>query len=141
LAALLGVTEGPGTLLLKGPLARFAASVARLVDGIEVVGIDPNLRQDTEEAGVSRMVSAPGIPFFSGTFKAALLSGDVGERDVAEALRVLAPTGRVVLVDGPSDARDWLEKAEVRIILSQDGVLVGEQTRIGTQPLVTLRGT
>ena len=141
IAALMGVSAGPGTLLLKGPLARWARAVARLVDGIEVVAIDPSLRQDAEEAGVSRMISGPGIPFFSGTFKGALLSGEMREGDLAEALRVLAPLGRVVLVDRPSDARDWLENAGVRIILDQDGILVGEQTGTGSQPLVTLRGT
>lgn len=141
IAAFMGVSAGPGTLLLKGPLARWAKAVARLVDGIEVVAMDPSLRQDAEEGGVSRMVSGPGIPFSSGTFKAALLSGEVREGDLGEALRVLAPMGRVILVEGPSDAKDWLENAGVRIILDQGGVLVGEQPGMGAQPLVTLRGT
>jgi hypothetical protein len=141
IAALMGVSAGPGTLLLRGPLARWAKGVARLVDGIEVVAIDPSLRQDAEEGGVSRMISGPGIPFFSGTFKAALLSGEMRQGDLGETLRVLGPTGRLILVDGPSDARDWLESAGVRIILDQDGVLVGEQVGTGSQPLVTLRGT
>jgi hypothetical protein len=141
MAALMGVTEGPGTLLLMGPAARRAGEVARLVGGIEVVGMDPVLREDPEAEGVSRLVFRPGIPFFSGTLRAVLLSGTVGERELGESARVLAPTGRVVVLGASSKARERLEKDGLRIILEEDGVLVAERMGVGAEPLVTLRGT
>jgi len=141
LAALLGVTEGPGTLLLKGPAAVYAGAVARMVGGVEVVGLDASLRSRPEEEGVSRMVARPGLPFFSNALRAVLLSGDVENRDLEEAVRVLAPRGRVVvLAASPPQARGRLEGQGVRIILDQEGVLVGEREGYGAQNLVTLRG-
>lgn len=140
LAALLGVTEGPGTLLLKGPAATHAGAVAGLVGGVEVVGMDPSLRGRPEEEGVSRMVARPGFPFFSGTLRAVLLSGDVENRDLGEAVRVLAPRGRVVVLDASVRARRRLEREGLRILLDEPGVLVGLREGYGAQPLVTLRG-
>lgn len=140
LAALLGVTEGPGTLLLKGPAARYAGAVARKIGGVEVVGMDPSLRSCPEEEGVSRMVSRPGLPFFPGTLRAVLLSGEVEEGELGEAVRVLAPRGRVVVLAAPTRARTLLEGAGIRILLEEGGVLVGLKEGHEAQPLVTLRG-
>lgn len=140
LAALLGVTEGPGTLLLKGPAATHAGAVARMVSGVEVVGMDLSLWGCSEEEGVSRMVASPGFPFFSDTLTAVLLSGEVEDRELGEAVRVLAPRGRLVVLDAPPRARGRLEREGLRILLDEAGVLVGLWEGHGTQPLVTLRG-
>ena len=140
LGALMGVTEGHGTLLLKGPAATHAGAVARLIGGVEVVGMDLSQWSCPEEEGVSRMVAGPGLPFFSNTLRAALLSGDVEDRELGEAVRVLAPHGRVILLDAPSQARGHLEAEGLRILLDEAGVLVGLREGHGAQPLVTLRG-
>ena len=86
------------------------------------------------------MVAGPGLPFFSNTLRAALLSGDVEDRELGEAVRVLAPHGRVILLDAPSQARGHLEAEGLRILLDEAGVLVGLREGHGAQPLVTLRG-
>ena len=140
MGALLGVTEGPGTLLIKGPAARFAAGLTSLIGGVEVVGLDSNLRGEQESEGVSRMVSYPGIPFYSGTFRGILLSGEVGDRDLDEAGRVVAPTGRVVVLDAPPGMGPRVEALGLKILLQEEGVLVAQKEQTTSPRLVTLRG-
>jgi uncharacterized protein YbaR (Trm112 family) len=141
LGALMGVTEGPGTLLLEGPAASHARAVATRIGGVEVVALNPALRWDPEEEGVSRMVADPGLPFFSGSLRAVLLSGRTEDRILEESVRVLIPGGRVVVLDAPPGAGGRLEAAGIRIVLEQEGVLVGERRGSGSRPLVTLRGS
>jgi len=140
LGAFLGVTEGPGTLLIKGPAARFAAGLAELIGGVEVVGLEPNLIGEKESEGVSRMVADSRIPFFSGSFRGILLSGETGERDLDEAARVVAPLGRVVVLEAPPEAFRWVEALGLKVLLREEGVLVAQQEQTETLPLVTLRG-
>ena len=141
LAALMGVTSGPGTLLMRGPVAVHAGSLARMIGGVELVALDPTLRSHPEEEGVSRMVARPGLPFFSGSLRAVLLSGLVEDHEMEEAVRVLASRGRLVVMDASPRTRGWVEGKGFRIILDQDGVLVGERESHGGPQLVTLRGT
>jgi uncharacterized protein YbaR (Trm112 family) len=141
LAALMGVTQGPGTLLLEGPAASHAGAVAGRVGGVEVVALSPALRWDPEAEGVSRMVAGPGLPFFSASLRAVLLSGRAEDRTLDESARVLIPGGRVVVLDAPPGTGGRLEGAGIRIVLEQEGVLVGERRGSGSRPLVTLRGT
>lgn len=139
-AALMGVTEGPGPLLMAGPVTELAEGVANLVEGLEVVALAPALRFEEERPGVSRMVSGPLLPFFSATFKAVYLSGDPQGQFILEAIRVLAPGGRLVL-DGPS-ARfgDQMADVGLQVVLREEDVLVGLRTGGPRPPLVTLRG-
>lgn len=141
LAALMGITEGPGTLLLVGPAALQASAVARLVTGVEVVGLHPALQAMPQEEGVSRMVSRPGIPFFSGTFLGVVYSGAFDERMLLESVRVTAPFGRIAVLDSTPDARAPLESQRLQILLEEKGVLVAQRGRDTTEPaFVTLRG-
>ncbi len=139
-AALMGVTDGPGMLLIKGPSACLARSVAELVPDVEVVAIDPSLRRDPEVLRVSRLMAGPAIPFFSGTMKGVLLSGLMEARDIQEGSRVLAPGGRLVLEEPPQAARDGLESAGLKVLLEEQGVLVCQRVGGPHVPLVTLRG-
>jgi uncharacterized protein YbaR (Trm112 family) len=140
LGAFLGVTEGPGTLLIKGPAARFSAGLAELIGGVEVVGLEANLMGEEESEGVSRMVAGARIPFFSGSFRGILLSGETKERDLDEAVRVVAPPGRVVVLEGPPEAVRGMEALGLKVLMQEGGALVAQQEGTGTLPLVTLRG-
>jgi hypothetical protein len=139
-AALLGVTEGPGTLLIKGPAARFSTGLAELIGGVEVVGLESDLIGAQESEGVSRMVSHPRIPFFSSSFMGILLSGKVGDQDLEEAARVVVPSGRVVVIDDSADAGSQMEALGLKVIFQEEGVLVAQRERTRSLPLVTLRG-
>jgi len=139
-AALLGVSDGPGTLLLKGPVASLAGNLAGLVGGVEVVGVQASLRFLEEEEGVSRMVARPGLPFFSGSIRGVVLSGETEDHDIREAVRVLVPGGRVAVLNAPAWARARLEEEGTRILLNEEGVVVGERLGLPERQLVTLRG-
>ncbi len=140
LGALLGVTEGPGTLLIKGPAARFAAGLSELIGGVEVVGLLSSLVGEQESEGVSRMVAQPRIPFFSGSFRGILLSGEVTDRDLDEATRVAVPSGRLVVLDASPEASRRAEALGLKVLLRAEGALVAQQVPTGSLPLVTLRG-
>ena len=139
--ALLGVTEGPGTLLLEGPAVRQAGALADLIQGVEVVGVDTSLMGEAEREGVSRMVAHPRIPFFNASLRGVLLSGEVGILEVEEAARVVALQGRVVVLESPPQARERLEGLGLKVILEQEGVLVAFRERWEAVPLVPLRGS
>ncbi len=115
LCALLGIVRGPATVALVGGPARHAGAVARAVDDLEVVAVDPDLERWPEAPRVSRVVSAPGLPFFSGTLRAVAVDARLGPRWVAEAARVVSPKGRVVV----TEASGWVPEA-----LEQEGLAV-----------------
>jgi len=140
LGALTGVTEGPGTLLIKGPAARFAAGLAGLIDGVEVVGLDWNLIGEQESEGVSRLVTHSRIPFSSGSFRGIVLSGDVKDTDLDEAARVVGPSGRVVVLAASPGAGRRVKALGLKVLLQEEGVLVAQQEQTRPLPLVTLRG-
>ena len=124
LQALLGIVEGPGTLAAVGASARHAAALAARIDGVEVLALDAAARHWPEAARVSRMASRPGIPLFSRTLRGVVVDGELGTRWLEEAVRVLAPKGRVVVEGAGSSARGVLEAAGVTILAEEDGTVV-----------------
>jgi len=140
LGALLGVTEGPGTLLIQGPAAKQAQPLSCLLEGIEVVALDPGQREAEETVGVSRLAVGSVLPFHSGSFRGALLSGGTTEAEFREAYRVTAAPGRVVVLEAPPETRRWAESLRMEILLEEEGVVVARGRRSGSLPLVTLRG-
>jgi hypothetical protein len=126
-AALLGVTEGPGTLLLTGELAHQAGALGALLEGVEIVAIHASLRNHPEGPGVSRMVAGPRIPFYSGAFRGVALGGTPGKEPVAEGARVTAPLGRLVVFGADEEVRKYLEEEGFRTLLWEDGVLVTQR--------------
>jgi hypothetical protein len=124
---------------MVGPASRYSKALADLVGGIEVVALDGDGMGRDESEGVSRMVASAGIPFFSRSFRGVLVSGESGEGDLKEAARVLAPSGRVVVLDGFPGAGEYLSALGLEIILDDGGVLVAESNQAEPQPLITLR--
>lgn len=140
LAASLGVTSGPGTILMTGPASRHSKALSNLVGGIEVVALDGGGIHQEESEGVSRMVASARIPFFSRSFLGVLVSGEIGDGDLEEAARVVAPSGRVVVLQGPPGAGEYLTALGFEVILDDGGVLVAASNQGEAQPLITLRG-
>ena len=140
LGALLGVTEGPGTLLIKGPKARFAQAITDLIGGVEVVAEGLDLLPAAETEGVSRLLAGRRIPFMSDTFRAVLMSGEIGSSDLDEAARVVGHGGRVVVLDAPRGKSGQLEALGFTILLEEGGVLVGRSEASPSLPLIPLRG-
>lgn len=128
LVALLGIVGGPGTVALVGGPARTAADVALALPEIHVVAIDPDLRDRPEQERVSRLVAAPGLPFFGASLRGVAVDGRLGEAWLAEAARVVAPRGRVVVVGSSVDAVDRLEREGLRVIAADPETVVAARS-------------
>jgi uncharacterized protein YbaR (Trm112 family) len=128
LLALLGVVGGPGTLALVGEPARAAGSIAGALPEMQVVAVDPDQREWPETPRVSRLACAPGLPFFDGSLRGVAVDGRLGASWVGEAARVAAPRARVAVVRPASDARDVLESAGLRVLLSDPETVVAARS-------------
>jgi uncharacterized protein YbaR (Trm112 family)/SAM-dependent methyltransferase len=124
LAALLGVERGPGFLLVMGAAARLAGRLAAMVEGIEVVAVGPGLEALDEDPGVSRMAFGPGVPFYDASFQGVALQGNWIPPRLGEALRVLRPGSRIVLLDPAEEDRSRLEEAGLELLLVTGKALV-----------------
>lgn len=124
LRALLDLHRGPGTVALVGGPAGLADWFVSYVPDLDVVVVDPDVRHWPERPGVSRMVSAPGLPFFSGRLRGVVVDGRLGPAMVFEAARVTAPRCRTVVVQASEDAGAVLEEAGLEILASDGGTVV-----------------
>jgi len=124
LVALLGVVGGPGTVALVGEPARHASVLTAVSDEIQVVGVDADLRAWPEAPRVSRLVAAPGLPFFGSILRAVAVDGRLGAAWVAEAARVVAPRGRVVVIRAPEEAQDVLRTAGLSVLAAEAETVV-----------------
>ncbi len=122
LAALLGVSGGRGNYLIVGPGARLAPAIAALVPDAEILAADPELAGLPEQPGVTRLASGPQLPFSDRSLRAVALTGE--GVSLEEALRVLAPAGRIVLDPAPPQTAERLRAAGLQILLDQEGVVV-----------------
>jgi len=134
-AALLGLTDGPGSVALIGDMAGHAAELSGLVPGVEFIGIAPGLRGWEEGEGVSRMTTGAALPFSSGSLRGVgLLAGGEpytvggvstvgGPSMVGELARVVATAGRIAV---------WGEVEEWERALISEGleVLASEETAL-----------
>ena len=122
LAALLGVSEGPGTVALLGSVAVHAVALADRLPEIEVVAVDAATRIDVERDRVSRLVTGVELPFHPWSFRALAMVGDVVTPE--EAVRVVGRGGRVVMDRPGPDATAQLERVGSRILLQEGGWVV-----------------
>ena len=114
----------PGTLLLVGSPARHAAALAECISGVEIVALDADLGSWPDVPMVSRMVSRPGVPFFTRSLRGVVADGGMEPRWLAEAARVVAPLSRLVVVDAPGGVADLLSGSGLRVLASEGGTVV-----------------
>lgn len=106
IAALVGLTEGPGFAYLAPALAPWVSRVAGLVPGIEWVAAGRAVVREPEMPGVSRIVfDGPRLPFASGRLRGAVLVRPEAA-DLREAARTIWPGSRLVAFEaaGRDDA-------------------------------------
>lgn len=125
LAALLGITEGPGLVLVVGPSARRVYPLAGRIAGIELVAAHPEIRDDPELEGVSRLAISRSLPFLTGSVRGAILEGSGGEALIPDAGRALVRGARLVYLDPPRGVRDRLQDRGIELSMESDTVLVG----------------
>ncbi len=128
LIALLGIVGGPGTVALVGRPARAAGEAARALPEIHVVAIDADLLDWPEQERVSRLAAAPGLPFFGSSLRAVAVDGRLGDTWLAEAARVVAPRGRVVVVGSSADTASRLEAEGLRVIAADPETTVAARS-------------
>ena len=126
LAAMLGVTEGPGLVVLADRHRGEAAALARLVAGIEVLVVGWGGR-GVAAGGVSAFATGSRMPLRDGVVRGAVAVGESGEGWWGECLRVIVPGGRIVITRATDEARGWMAAAGLATLLDGDGVVVGER--------------
>lgn len=125
LAALLGVGEGPGLVLLMGSVAGHAAQLAELLPEIEVIAAHPALRGERESSGVSRMALADRLPFRSGSVRGAVVEGRGARPLLGEVLRSLTPGARVVCLETGEGTAAEITGHGGGLVLQSETALVG----------------
>lgn len=124
LVALLAIHRGPGTVVLTGRASRYASGVARRVDDLQTVAVDADTRHWADVPMMSRMVAEPGLPFYSGTLRGAVVDGAGGPGVVFEGARVVAPRSRVVVLYAAADTVGVLEEAGLDVMAAESGTVV-----------------
>ncbi len=133
MAAALGVTAGPGLIVVPGSCRDVAAGLARMVRGIEVVVVGwggLGLAAD----GVSAFVTGPRLPLRDGVARGVVAEGGSGEGWWVECLRVLMPGGRIVLAGATDAAREWVRGAGMVAVLDDAGLLAAALPVPGAGP-------
>jgi uncharacterized protein YbaR (Trm112 family) len=127
IAALLGVTEGPGLVLVTGPGAAHAGVIADLIPGLEMIAAWAPLAAEPERAGVSRLAAARGLPIRSASMRGVALTAAPADAELAEAARVLAPRARVVVASGATEVAEQLTERGLRILAQDESTTVAER--------------
>lgn len=122
--ALLGIARGPGTVALIGGPARYARYLVDRVTDLDAVVVDPATVAWAEHPAVSRIVSWPGLPFFSGVLRGVAADGRLGKALLFEAARAAAPKCRVVVLEADAEAPKVLEEAGLSILAAEAGTVV-----------------
>lgn len=136
IAALSGVTQGPGYVLLAGPAAGLAHGVAALLEGVEVIvvaapGTVPWVRSGP---GTDRLEAAAPLPLASARMAAVVLSGAAADELLEEGCRVLSPLGRLVLEGATGDAATRLEACGLRVLAHEADTIVAVNRHAAPRP-------
>ncbi len=125
LLALVGVAQGPGTIVLAGAPARHHRAFAAGIDGIHVVALDAALTAWPDVSGVSRLMAGSTLPLYGRSMRGVAVDGRLGGDVVTEAARVVAPRGRVVVVQADEEeAAETLRSAGLQVLAREGGTVV-----------------
>jgi uncharacterized protein YbaR (Trm112 family) len=127
-AALLGLTGGPGYVLLAGSAAGRARTVSSLLDDIEVVTATTagaaTAIDAAPPANISRLAVGGALPLASARMAGVFLAGGAADTLLEEAARTVAPLGRLVLEPAPADAGERLRAAGMRVLLQEGETVI-----------------
>ena len=133
-AALLGLSDGSGSVALIGDMAGHATELSALVRGVEFIGIAPGLRGWEEREGVSRMTAGIVLPFSSGSLRGVGLFAD-GDASMAggasmagELSRVVATAGRIAVWGEVEEWERALTSEGLEVLASEESALVVTRT-------------
>jgi uncharacterized protein YbaR (Trm112 family) len=121
-AALLGVAEGPATVLLAGVEPAVIAEMRAIVEGVQLIAAATG--EPPARVGSGWLRVGHRLPIRGRSLRGVVLAGPVGDALTAEGARTLAPGARIVLDRPAAGASELLVKAGLSTILEQDGVVV-----------------
>ena len=134
LGAALGVTSGPGLVVVSDGHRDEASALARLVRGIEVVVVGWGGRGLVGE-GVSAFVTGPRLPLRERVARGVVVDGRrSGLGWWGECLRVVMPGGRIVITGATGEVREWVVDAGLVTLLDEGGMVVGGVAAPGAGP-------
>ena len=129
IAALLGVTQGPGYVLLAGDAARQASAVADLIADVEVIAVVRSAEGAPQGHGRSLVVSR-GIPVVPAKMAGVALTGHRIAELLENCARALKPAGRLLLDPAPDDAAQRLAPLGLRVLAHEGTVLLAVRERL-----------
>lgn len=135
LAALLGLDAATeGVVVLVAPRDREAIGLSELLPSLEIVvaaadGANPRAAAE----GVSSLLTGARLPLADGR-TAALATDAAAHVDPADAVRVVAPGGRIVVTGADDGVAAGLVTAGCEIIASEGGVIVARRTGAPAPP-------
>jgi len=134
-AALLGLTDGPGFVALIGDLAGHATVLTGLVPGVEFIGIAPGLRGWEEGEGVSRLSAGASLPFGDGSLRGVGLYAEgeprlAGQASMAGEPSMAGELARVVARDGRIAVWGAVQEWEKALRSEGLGVLASDETAV-----------
>jgi len=141
LAALLGLAEAQGTVLVAGPGAARAGEISTLVPGVRVVALTGDEPGDAGgDPAVTPMVGATApLPFRGGKLRGVAFTAGADGAALREALRVLAPGARLVVEGAAAGTAEALKELGAQVMLDQEGVVVaravGTPVQLGVNAL------
>jgi len=124
LAALLGVAEGGGWLLLRGAGDALTARLAALLPEVRIIVTDGGMAADGAPSGVSRVHMGAGLPLREHTLRGMALAGPMDAEAIARARRVLLTGSRLVVLSAPPELAGELAAQGFSVLLDQEGVVV-----------------
>ena len=102
-------------VLMLGPFEDLAEQVANMIRDLRVVVAHTGARAATSHEGVSVLRVTERVPLRAASMRAVLLGRSAGD-EVADALRVCALTGRIVLVGATDAMRSAVRAAGFRVV-------------------------
>ena len=124
IVAMLGIPRGPGTVAFVGRPAVYARAFTTSVPDADAVVVDADTSGWPEVERVSRIVSAPGLPFFDRVLRGVVVDGGLDRALLYDAARVTAPMSRVVVLGAGTDAGEVLVEAGLTVLAREGENLV-----------------
>lgn len=127
MAALLGLGEDAGTVLVVGAAPGLVREIGDLLPNGTVVGASrasvSGLAGDAEW-----LLLGERYPFRSGSLRGVVLTGEAAREPLSEAARVLARDARLVLDPAPPQTDRRVAAAGLQLLLDQDGTAVASNS-------------
>ena len=127
IAALSGLSEGPGYVLIDARLAHVAAEVTDLLPEFEVIAFGMAPEGPSERQGVSWILADSYFPLVLYRLRAAAIAPGGDGALVAAAARVVGPGGRLVLFDATETDNAAVRESGLEVIACDGGTTVAER--------------